>query len=152
VPDGNPAEGQPGALSVRSCLPGKHNTVWEGQTMRALFAVGTLLLVSVVASAQTTQVVVRGAGTSSCADFAKLYKQAPKTAEDLFVSWAFGYWSGINVQLLNEHKPLRNVAGSYESMSLFLRTECDRRPLVPFVTIVNDHFTSAPQLPNPKAK
>jgi len=51
--------------------------------------------------------VVRGVGTQSCAEFAKAYKGDPKYAELVYLSWAQGLMSGLNIQLSFENKPKR---------------------------------------------
>ena len=73
-----------------------------------------------------------GAGTKSCAVFARTYKDKPKTAEMIYFSWAQGYMSGTNRAAGQNSKdihPTNLNAKSVATQQKFIREFCDRNPL-----------------------
>jgi hypothetical protein len=106
-------------------------------------------LLGLCATAEAQETAMRGIGTRSCGEFAKHYRRSPASADLIFNSWAQGFWSGLNGQLLVDGKPIRNLAGSFDTMAAGLRFACDQRPLATFMTIALDYFMSLPELPNP---
>ena len=42
--------------------------------------------------------VMRGVGALSCAEVAQAYRDSPKIAEAMYVSWAQGFMAGLNLE------------------------------------------------------
>ena len=73
-----------------------------------------------------------GAGTKSCAVFARTYKDKPKTAEMIYFSWAQGYMSGINAAAGTNNKDVRPAnlnAMPVTAQQRYIRDFCARNPL-----------------------
>jgi hypothetical protein len=91
---------------------------------------GLSVLSSTNATAQ--QYVSMGAGTKSCAVFARTYKEKPKSADTIYFSWAQGYMSGVNRTAGADSKDFRPAnlnAMSVAAQQRFIREFCDRNPL-----------------------
>jgi hypothetical protein len=58
---------------------------------------------------QSAAGVVMGAGMTSCAEFAKEYRQNPESTESIFFSWAQGFMSGTNLAFLALKKPMHDL-------------------------------------------
>ena len=68
-----------------------------------------------------------GTGTVSCADFGAAYRENPKTNENLFFSWAQGFMSGLNTDLLpNRATDLHGLP--METQKQAIRTYCNAHP------------------------
>jgi hypothetical protein len=98
--------------------------------LRLAFWGGLSVIGSFDAAAQ--QFLAMGAGTKSCAIFARTYKDKPKSAEMIYFSWAQGYMSGLNRTAGADNKDSRpanlNVL-SVAAQQKFIREFCDRNPL-----------------------
>lgn len=89
-----------------------------------------------------------GAGSISCAEYGKEYQRDPAETNNLFFSWAQGFWSGMNVAQSGANKKMRNLAGLTISDQLDrLRLFCDQRPLLPFAAAAKITYEDFPLLP-----
>lgn len=88
-----------------------------------------------------------GAGTTSCAHFAKRYASDGATAEIIFFSWAQGYISGINMMSATTNKTFKNMADDTKSQMAKIRRYCNEHPLADYSDAVLDVVQSMPLLP-----
>ena len=96
--------------------------------MRALFMVLMGLLVA-SAQAQTKPSAAMGIGTSTCAQFADLYRLDP-SFEDTYFSWAQGFLSGWNSAQIAAKEPYWDLASlDTKAQEAYLRSYCDQPPL-----------------------
>jgi hypothetical protein len=108
---------------------------------------GAMTVISTAAVADDA--VMRGAGAFSCAQFRAEYKKNPKMADLNWGTWAQGFMSRMNAQLVREHKPgktLPDVASTYRA----IRQRCDGHPLSAFWVIVFDYFEEFHDMPTSK--
>jgi len=101
-----------------------------------------LLLTQTVAFAEG-EMVLRGPGTLTCGQFAKMYADAPDRMETMFFSWAQGYWSAQNSNNPNQHQ-YRDLAGSTDAQRAALRSYCDKHPLATYWEATEAVFRSFP--------
>ena len=100
---------------------------------RVALCLGFMALSSPVTAAEQYQSM--GAGTKSCAVFARTYKDKPKTADMIYFSWAQGYMSGVNLAAgINnkDYRPANLNAMTVAAQQRFIRDFCDRNPLKDF--------------------
>ena len=100
---------------------------------RVALCLGFMALSSPVTVAEQYQSM--GAGTKSCAVFARTYKDKPKTADMIYFSWAQGYMSGVNLAAgINnkDYRPANLNAMAVAVQQRFIRDFCDRNPLKDF--------------------
>ena len=100
---------------------------------RVALCLGFMALSSPVTVAEQYQSM--GAGTKSCAVFARTYKDKPKTADMTYFSWAQGYMSGVNLAAgINnkDYRPANLNAMTVAAQQRFIRDFCDRNPLKDF--------------------
>jgi hypothetical protein len=100
---------------------------------RVALCLGLMALSSPVTAAEQYQSM--GAGTRSCAVFARTYKDKPKTADMIYFSWAQGYMSGVNLAAgINnkDYRPANLNAMAIAAQQRFIRDFCDRNPLKDF--------------------
>jgi hypothetical protein len=106
-----------------------------------------------LARAKDREVLVSGAGTSTCAQFGTFYKENPLLAESMFFSWAQGYISAMNGSFAARKIGYHNLgAKSAEQQSAYLRTICDQHPLWEYWRAVTDLYQSLPFLPAPSVE
>jgi hypothetical protein len=68
----------------------------------------------------------QGPGTVSCEEFGKAYQRSPEN-ETLFFSWALGFMSGLNTDLLpNRETDLHGLP--METQKAAIRTYCNAHP------------------------
>lgn len=80
----------------------------------------------------------RGAGTSTCGEFADAYKRNP-AMEVLFFTWAQGYMSGWNIASMHEgNQPFALNAWNDEQQMSHIRYYCDAHPLQHYLLAVHD--------------
>jgi hypothetical protein len=72
---------------------------------------------------------VQGPGATSCAEFAKMYQADPVHIETIFFTWAQGYMSALNMIVLADHRPARELAGNVVDQKRALRNYCADNPL-----------------------
>ena len=100
---------------------------------RVVLCLGFMALSSPVTAAEQYQSM--GAGTRSCAVFARTYKDKPKSADMIYFSWAQGYMSGVNIAAgINnkDYRPANLNAMTVATQQRFIRDFCDRNPLKDF--------------------
>jgi hypothetical protein len=107
--------------------------------------IGSLGLASPLQTVVLAQeaMALRGIGTSTCAQFAKMYAGDPQYAETVFFSWAQGYWSALNVNLLAQRQ-YRELAGSTEMQEGAMRSYCDKHPLTSYWEAASNVFGTFP--------
>jgi hypothetical protein len=89
---------------------------------------------------------VQGPGAASCADFAKMY-QADPSIEMIFYTWAQGYMSAINMSIMADKRPARELAGEMVDQKRVLRTYCANNPLKNYMDGVLEFFGKLPFYP-----
>jgi hypothetical protein len=87
---------------------------------------------------------VHGAGSASCAEFAKMYQGDPEHVEDAFFSWAQGFMSGINLAAVTTQRPTRDLAGVAADQRRALRTYCANNPLRTYMDAVTEFYAKLP--------
>jgi hypothetical protein len=91
----------------------------------------TWLFLTQTAALAEGEMSLRGPGTLTCGQFAKMYADDPHRMETMFFSWAQGYWSAQNSNMPNQHQ-YRDLAGSTDAQRMALRSYCDKHPLAPY--------------------
>jgi hypothetical protein len=86
-----------------------------------------------------------GVGTSSCAEFGKLYAQNPQIWENTYFSWAQGFMSGLNSALLKANGTSRNMnVITTDAQERRIRFYCNAHPLAMYEQAVFDLFNDMP--------
>jgi hypothetical protein len=74
-----------------------------------------------------------GVGVGSCSEFARKYKEDPDLAETVYFSWAQGFMSGWNYDLLNSKQPIYDLSSqTMQQQQFFIRNYCNQHPLATF--------------------
>jgi hypothetical protein len=89
----------------------------------------------------------RGVGTTSCSQYAQLYKTDPKITEQVFAAWAHGFMTGFNFSTVREHHFRDMSAKTVEVQNAHIRMYCNAHPLASYVQAVLDFFSTLPQRP-----
>ena len=111
--------------------------------MKLVLAVG-LFLFSLYPTF-SDEMVVMGVGTTSCSQFANLYKVSPKQAENAYFSWAQGFMSAENIANLADKQYWRDLGSmSTEAQRRHLRWYCDQHPLATFLDAVQNLLLTIP--------
>lgn len=87
---------------------------------------------------------VHGLGSSSCAEFAKMYQGDPEYTDRLFFSWAQGFMSGLNMAALANQTRPRDLAGITADQMQELRTYCADNPLKNYMDGVIRYYSKLP--------
>jgi hypothetical protein len=106
-------------------------TPWRQDALRRKMQLKMMLawlLLTQTAAFAEGEMALRGVGTSSCAEFANTYAKDPHNIETIYFSWAQGYWSCQNSNLLPNDQ-YRELAGSTDAQKATLRSYCDKHPL-----------------------
>jgi hypothetical protein len=104
-----------------------------------LIAAGLLVLLTQDLAAQTNRI---GIGTTSCAQFAELYRDTPEETETVFYSWAMGVMSGLNVSLREERANLMPHNFGADAQKGYIRRFCDERPADLYVDAVMELYAT----------
>jgi hypothetical protein len=116
-----------------------------------LFASIIFLMVS-IAGASAQRVAGSGAGTFTCGQFAKEYKDHPDIVEGVYFGWAQGFMSGFNSSLITSKQPWYNIASkSVDEQQSYIRAYCDKHPLATYVQAVFSLLSSLPKLQPPQS-
>ena len=117
-----------------------------------VFVLAVLFGLSQAQTAESKEMVARGLGTTTCAEFANLYRADPKGTEIAFASWAQGFMSGWNFALMDRgsYRDLGSEDSDYANFEI--RQYCDAHPLAGFVQAVMAHFLDLPVKPMPHPK
>ncbi len=75
-----------------------------------------------------------GPGTMSCTEFATAYRDNPKD-ESLFFSWALGFMSGLNSELLQRGETNLNDL-PLDTQRQFIKSYCQDHPRAPYLEAV----------------
>jgi hypothetical protein len=106
--------------------------------------ISALALASAIGAAdakEKNEAAAMGAGITTCAEFAKAYQKDPDYVEQLFFTWAQGYFSGRNLEQLarGESQNLNSIP--LERQRAILRRYCNDHPLAYFVDAADNLFT-----------
>lgn len=100
-----------------------------------------------IAAAQDTapqnkdSAIVMGLGASSCADFAQAYRNDATTTMRLYLDWAQGFMSGVNVLHAANRRPTHNLnLRPISEQQDILRALCDQKPQALFVDAVQELY------------
>jgi hypothetical protein len=89
-------------------------------------------------SAQARDAAFAGPGASTCAEYADLARTSPTLADEIYISWAQGFLSAVNAEILSRF--VLNLDSDHYPVSAqtaFLREYCDKHPLAVFVSAVH---------------
>jgi hypothetical protein len=111
--------------------------------MRLTLAVCCVVAWGGVASAEGKHFDVRGVGATSCGKYAETYRMNPRNADDLYISWAQGYISGVNSGM-DAYFDLGSKTS--DEMLRFLRKYCDDHPLANFHEAAEGLLKSLPRI------
>jgi hypothetical protein len=119
---------------------------------RAIIALAMVLAAS-PANAQNNSLVssgFAGAGVKTCAEFLRDYDpeaEIRSIAVLLYLSWAQGLMSGLNVGYDAANKPMKDLREwSFLGQVTHLETFCNNNPSKPYAEAVYDLFNSLPTL------
>ena len=110
--------------------------------MRLLIAVCCVVAWGGVACAEGKHADARGLGLTSCAEYAKAYRTSPDATDYFFLTWAFGFISGVNAA--SEAAYLDLGAKTPDEMKRFLRMYCNDHPLANFGEAAGELLKSLP--------
>lgn len=82
-----------------------------------------ILGISASNSAKSGELSTTGMGKTTCAEFARLYTEAPAETDRHFLGWMIGFLSGLNYAATTRGETAR-IIGSEEKVSELLRTTC----------------------------
>lgn len=102
--------------------------------MRKTATIGFLVVLGYVTQghAESEQIAAVGAGASTCAEFARSFKETPELTEAVYYSWAQGFMSSQNLMLLLSGQSVHNLKKlSLASAKSHVRAFCDKHPLLP---------------------
>jgi hypothetical protein len=97
-------------------------------------------LVAVLVQDVTAQTRETGIGSTSCAQFANLYKESPEGTESVFYSWAMGVMAGMNISLREERANLQPHNFGSKAQKGYLRRFCEDSPSALYVEAVRDLY------------
>jgi hypothetical protein len=126
--------------AIRGLVLGASYGSPRSKEMRA--TVGGILIL-VTCSVATADSLIVGAGTSSCGDFIKHYKQHPDATDLVYLSWVQGFISGKNDLLIRTGKP-RNLPDKDEIVSA-IHSYCDAHPLGNLLKMASQYYNSLPE-------
>jgi|GEM_PF-2435238 len=71
-----------------------------------------------------------GVGSATCAQYAELVRLDPQRTHNMFLTWAQGFMSGLNVPQLEGRRYVELLPPSYpaQAQSRFLSGYCDHHP------------------------
>ena len=72
----------------------------------------------------------RGVGAATCAQFAQDYKENPDETEAVYISWAYGMMTGLNLVKGTRRETIIDLSSkTIKEAESFLRHFCDEYPL-----------------------
>jgi hypothetical protein len=117
--------------------------------MRALTVLTAIELVVSAANSETKHFAAMGVGTTTCTQFANLYK-ADQGIEEQYFAWTQGYLSGQNDVRIENKMPYRDLASlSTDAQQRFLRSYCDKHPLGDYLEAVWSLLEELKTAPSP---
>lgn len=103
--------------------------------MRTLVMAATMLC-AVTHGAHAEASLVAGAGAFNCARFAEDYQKNPEI-EGLYLQWALGYLSGLNILAKGAGHITRDLASmTVDAKKAWLRNYCNAHPLASYSSAV----------------
>jgi len=114
-----------------------------GFRMRLTLAVCCVVAWGGVAYAEGKHFDVRGVGATSCGKYAEMYRMNPRNADDLYISWAQGYISGVNSGM-DAYFDLGSKTS--DEMLRFLRKYCNDHPSANFHEAAEGLLKSLPRI------
>jgi hypothetical protein len=123
--------------------------------MSSLIVASLLTATPVFAAEQQQQSVLPGAltgpGTHECSDYLEsrpISAQGPVTLDDLFLSWARGFMSGLNLMRLVSGLNSKQLSSTPAADQIErMRAYCVAHPNELYMVAVHDLFDSLPELP-----
>ena len=97
------------------------------------------LLLCKIARADQSKAVAMGAGTFTCAEFARDYAQNPDYVIMLYATWAQGWMSGFNYSDTAMARDLNSM--SVDQQQRYLTSYCSQHPLNEFYKAVRDLYS-----------
>jgi hypothetical protein len=108
------------------------------------FGIATLCFFAMPATA-AEDFTAMGVGTQTCGKFVELYRLSSSHAEIIYINWAQGFMTGMNIQRLASHVPTKNLKTvTTEVQQRQLRTYCDQHPLGDFMSGALELYLSLP--------
>jgi hypothetical protein len=95
---------------------------------------------------------MHGVGVTSCAEFARMYRNSPEYTELVFFSWGQGYMSGLNISAMGQGFLARDLAGDTNQQKQEIRLYCADNPLRNYRDAVFDFYTKRPPYVEDAAK
>ena len=86
---------------------------------------------------------VEGPGATTCAQFSNMYR-ANSGIEDTFFTWAQGYMSALNMNVLMSKLPPRELAGGVATQKGTIRSYCTDNPLKNYMDGVIELYKKRP--------
>ena len=120
------------------------------------FFLATMLLIasaSSVVSAENIQtdadqMVVVGAGSVTCGNFAEQYRANPSRTEEFFTSWLLGFLTGLNAMSSLHHLHERDFSPALVGRAQsFVRSYCNEHPLAMYIEAATQYAGSLPLRP-----
>ena len=110
--------------------------------MRLWIFVGALLVMSSNVRAEMEKM---GLGVQPCAKFAKAFQGNPEATEGMYISWATGFMTGLNIAAAANKINMRDLgAMPIEEQKRFMLKFCDQYPLKDYVAGVIELCQSLP--------
>ncbi len=81
-----------------------------------------------------------GVGLYTCGQYAEKYKQNTSYADAVYMSWAWGFISGLNATRIEKHNLDEDGSQIFRS----IRSECAKNPLKLFIDVVFDTYLTLP--------
>ena len=95
---------------------------------------------------------MQGVGATSCAEFARMYRNSPEYTELVFFSWGQGYMSGLNISAMGQGFLARDLAGDMAQQQQEIRRYCADNPLKNYKDAVFDLYGKLPPYAGDAAK
>jgi hypothetical protein len=110
--------------------------------MRLGVLVSALLVMASNAHADMEEM---GLGIQPCAKFAKTFQADPDVTEGLYISWAVGFMTGLNIAAAANKTNMRNLgAMPFEEQKRFMLKFCGQYPLKEYMSGVIELYQSLP--------
>lgn len=122
--------------------------------MQRTFVVSAFLLgaITLTQAEERKEIAARGWGTSTCAQFANIYRLDSKFAEENSFNWAQGFMSGLNYSEIARNGNSKNLGSmSTDQQQRAIRAYCNDHPLADYIDAVMDVYLRLP-LNNPVQK
>ena len=109
-----------------------------------------LLALAIIPLAQQSKadegIALVGVGTTTCSEYATMYKSDPTTADTVFWTWVQGFLSGWNTAAMKKGEAPRDLGKAPEQQVQSFHSYCDRHPLSVVAQAALDLYMSLPEL------